>query len=777
MPHLLQTRPVQRVLLFLFVWLMLGFSIGASTLLGPVRWVTSFSRRSGWGDGAESALVTVIIVVLVGVSAAIALALTRLILITRRQDVRLGIPALAGLATLGALWLWMNPALLHADMGEETTAGSHFTFGPYPDEETLERLKSEGYTAVVPLLHPAVVPFEPKLLADERAAAARAGIEVIHIPMLPWISENSGALERIRTLATSGAGRYYVHCYLGRDRVQVVKRLVEETGVSASIQALEKARRLEDKSAFERGDLYRLDEHVFLTPYPTDEEFLVYFLTGRVNHVVSLLDPENRRDRPWIEKERRLFSDYRLSFVNLPIPSARFDPFLVLEAARRVKLLKGTVVVHAFLSPSTGKSSAAEGFLQAFRSGRPPLPPSKFRRPMKAGPVEVIAPHIAVGPRPAGPEFGTYLQRRGVREVLYLGKRRSVAARKDRAAASEARRLSWRALDPGMSDDLIKTLGDGGPYYLYGPGVEASRKTIADRFGPAIPERNSVRPDFETQGERGERPDPTATPTGDSPVTAALPDDQPGEAGRREGYLAAFMERAFPGPDVVILVGPLLLLVTGAAAWLAGWLRVGKGLATPYTRKIFHFIIFTIASLLHLTAGLKAVMLFGGIVSLVVIYAVVRGDRFPFYEALARPTDHPRRTLFVLVPLGTTALGGLLANLFFGGFAAVGYLVGGWGDAVGEPVGTAWGRHRYRVPSLAGVPAERSLEGSTAVCLMGVVAAMLALVAQGVSPATALGVGALCGVAGAAVEAFSTHGVDNLTVQVAAAGTAHLLLT
>jgi len=38
----------------------------------------------------------------------------------------------------------------------------------------------------------------------------------------------------------------------------------------------------------------------------------------------------------------------------------------------------------------------------------------------------------------------------------------------------------------------------------------------------------------------------------------------------------------------------------------------------------------------------------------------------------------------------------------------------GWGDAVGEPVGTRFGRHPYRVPSLAGVPATRTLEGSLA---------------------------------------------------------------
>jgi phytol kinase len=170
------------------------------------------------------------------------------------------------------------------------------------------------------------------------------------------------------------------------------------------------------------------------------------------------------------------------------------------------------------------------------------------------------------------------------------------------------------------------------------------------------------------------------------------------------------------------------------------------------------------------------VALFGSIVACAVLYAVWRGTGFPFFEAMARPTDAPRQKLFILVPLATTAIGGLLANLFFGPFAYIGYLVGGWGDAVGEPVGTAFGRHRYRVLSLGGVPATRSLEGSAAVLIAGALVAVLGLLASGVAPATALGVGLACAVVATVVEAFSNHGLDNLTIQLAAAGTAFLLL-
>jgi phytol kinase len=196
----------------------------------------------------------------------------------------------------------------------------------------------------------------------------------------------------------------------------------------------------------------------------------------------------------------------------------------------------------------------------------------------------------------------------------------------------------------------------------------------------------------------------------------------------------------------------------------------------PYTRKIFHFIILSAALFVQLRWGFGGTLVFGSVVALLVLGAVVKGDGFGFYEALARPTDAPHRTLFVLVPLVTTALGGLLANALFPAWAHVGYMVVAWGDAIAEPVGTRWGRHRYRVPSLAGVPATRSLEGSAAVLMASTAAAAVALLVSGVPASQALAVAVATGMTAAAVEAISHHGLDNLTLQLAAAGVAYAIL-
>jgi phytol kinase len=187
-----------------------------------------------------------------------------------------------------------------------------------------------------------------------------------------------------------------------------------------------------------------------------------------------------------------------------------------------------------------------------------------------------------------------------------------------------------------------------------------------------------------------------------------------------------------------------------------------------YTRKIFHFGIFSGAAAVHVVWGLPGTNAYGVAVALLVVAAVVRGEGDGFYEALARESDRPRRSLFIVVPLLTTAVGGLASALLAGPFASVGYLVTGWGDAVAEPVGSRWGKHPYRVPSLAGVPAVRTVEGSLAVLVVGWAAAWIALAGMGVAAGPSLLFTALaCGAVGAAVEALSYHGTDNLTVQVA----------
>jgi phytol kinase len=133
-----------------------------------------------------------------------------------------------------------------------------------------------------------------------------------------------------------------------------------------------------------------------------------------------------------------------------------------------------------------------------------------------------------------------------------------------------------------------------------------------------------------------------------------------------------------------------------------------------------------------------------------VVVALLRGDGSLLYEALAREED--RRP-----------------------YAATGFAVAGWGDAVGEPIGSRFGKRRYRVPGLGGVTATRSLEGSLAVFAASFIAAALSLAWLGWGGTARHPIvidACLVALAATVIEALTHHGLDNLTVQLGAAAVA-----
>ena len=239
---------------------------------------------------------------------------------------------------------------------------------------------------------------------------------------------------------------------------------------------------------------------------------------------------------------------------------------------------------------------------------------------------------------------------------------------------------------------------------------------------------------------------------------------------------ATFLVENFPSPCALLLGGPLGLLWAFACLRFAGHLKHRYSLRTGYSRKTFHFLIFFSAMATHLAWGPKWVCLFGGMTSLVIFYAVSRGSGNVLYEAMAREKDAPHRTHYIVVPYFATLIGGLASNILFGPAATAGYLVAGWGDAVGEPVGVRFGRHTYRVPARRGVTCTRSYEGSTAVFAVSMVAVCAAVAA---TPELAYSWRAVYAVpiialVCALAEAVSPHGWDNATMQLVPAFLVHV---
>lgn len=228
-----------------------------------------------------------------------------------------------------------------------------------------------------------------------------------------------------------------------------------------------------------------------------------------------------------------------------------------------------------------------------------------------------------------------------------------------------------------------------------------------------------------------------------------------------------------PFPEILIAAAISAAAILGSGI-LSGALKRRSGWPTGYTRKLFHFLIFFTAVGLHLWGGMPAVNILGLGMGIYVILIVRAGDQNFFFEALAREKDSPRRGYFIVLPYLTTAVGGLLSNWLFGAFAVMGYLVGGAADAVAEPVGVRFGRHRYRVPSLKKVEiAERSMEGSFSVLAVSIILSTIFFCAYYHLPfSRSLLASILLSVAVVFVEAASPHGADNLTIQITASGLA-----
>jgi hypothetical protein len=350
-----------------FHGLLISFILGTVTLIGPVRWITRVTRRLHWTQGAENALVIGVILLLVLVSFVAARVLMRLMAHVSRATAA-AMSLLTVVAASAALGLWMNPVWVVSHMGAEVKAGDRFTFGPYPTEAHMGALKAEGYTAIISLLHPAVLPFEPTLIADELHAAERVGLKFIHVPMVPWISGNDEALVRLAAIAGTPGGRYYVHCYLGQDRVQMARAVVERSGPDIRVAKRQAPASFRKVTQYERGAMYELENEVFLVPFPTDEEFVA--IVGAARTVVSLLDPRDPNDRPWLDRERSLLARYGTTLVELPMATGDDDPARALEIVRSVRRLPRPVVVHSFLSPSTGRAPASQAFMQAYLTAR-----------------------------------------------------------------------------------------------------------------------------------------------------------------------------------------------------------------------------------------------------------------------------------------------------------------------------------------------------------------------------------------------------------------------
>lgn len=341
---------------FGYAWLMIGLFTGTIVLVVFVRGIISALHGFGLGETAENrVLIGVMVAFIIG-----SFLLTRSVVrrMYRTQSVRARRIAMGALILPGAfsMWAWSNPtAILARVAGSESSSlrmsgGPEFVFGPYPQPERLAELKQQGFTGVISLQHPSVV-VEVKGIAVENEEAKKLGLELIHAPMLPWVSDNQASIEKIRQIARTGHGKYYVHCGLGRDRVNVVKRVIASMSRDNEIRLghaadLREAKGLEQRTEpFQRGPLFQLRPRVFLVPMPNKME-LSDLLFGAEGKVLLVLDPKDSAQRVWSSETQKQLRDYVLPFAAIPFSEAdASDPERVKLLVNRIQNEKGRLTI------------------------------------------------------------------------------------------------------------------------------------------------------------------------------------------------------------------------------------------------------------------------------------------------------------------------------------------------------------------------------------------------------------------------------------------------
>lgn len=229
-----------------------------------------------------------------------------------------------------------------------------------------------------------------------------------------------------------------------------------------------------------------------------------------------------------------------------------------------------------------------------------------------------------------------------------------------------------------------------------------------------------------------------------------------------------FFYHHFPDHSLILYLFPITLFLSVLYLRIAGYLRVKKNWRVGFTRKLFHFLVFSTAVVYKFYFSIPGVFILGWAVTAVVFYALWKGEKSVGFKALARPKDAPYEKRYIIYPYLATFAGGVVVNMFFEPPAVMAaFLVAGLGDAIGEPVGTLWGKHPYKVPSWGGISSVRTLEGSSAVYLVCFLSMFYVAYMHGVD--VSFWVVMAAAVIPALVEAISPHGWDNFTLQLSGA--------
>lgn len=314
---------------FGYAWFVIGLFTGTLVLVFAVRGIIDLIQRFGWGQTAQNRILMALILVFIVTSFMLARRVVRLLYRQTPRARKIALVALA-LPAIASGYAWSNPTKFLAGFAGTTSGslqmsngGPTFLFGSYPDDDRIRELKKQGVQTIVSLQDPRVL-VELQGINEEKKTAEREGLKLIEAPMLPWVSDNSVSIEVIKNLALHGKGTYYVHCGLGRDRVNIAKRVIESLEPQAharlaATSGLKHVAGFETRTKpFQRGRLFELANEVWMVPMPNAAELYGYFIQGAPGHIVMLLDPADTVQARFITQAEHDLKQYSLTLSLIP---------------------------------------------------------------------------------------------------------------------------------------------------------------------------------------------------------------------------------------------------------------------------------------------------------------------------------------------------------------------------------------------------------------------------------------------------------------------------
>jgi hypothetical protein len=147
------------------------------------------------------------------------------------------IPAIITTLFFVAVWLLLQPgnpvtSVFRAKMSSDAL---NVITGPYPTREDFRELDKRGVTAIVTLLDPSI-PYERLLLDKEAENAHRHGIALFDFPMASIFGQPLGGYYETdanfaaRTVEMLRGHTVYLHCYLGKHRLNHVREILAQHG-------------------------------------------------------------------------------------------------------------------------------------------------------------------------------------------------------------------------------------------------------------------------------------------------------------------------------------------------------------------------------------------------------------------------------------------------------------------------------------------------------------------------------------------------------------------